>query len=75
MNLLTKHFRLPEPGDVAARELHEANLELLHAHTRREAARVELRSCEAHIDILNERRKRLEAYVANFLAPTGGPHG
>lgn len=58
-------FKLPSPGEVAQRELHKAELELLNAHTNLEACRVEMKSCEAHIGVLTERIKRLSTYLAN----------
>lgn len=58
-------FKLPSPDEVAQRELHRAELELLNAHTNLESCRVEMKACEAHIGVLTERIKRLTAYLAN----------
>jgi hypothetical protein len=49
-------FRLPHPLNVAVKELHMAQLELLQAHGALEAAK-------GHVAVLGERVKRLQATV------------
>lgn len=56
-------FVAPDATTQAQAELAVSARELLNAHTNLEACRVEMKACEAHIQVLQERTKRLESYL------------
>ena len=60
MDFLRKIWRLPEPGEVKKRLLHEARLELMAAHAAAEDHAVKAAQYTAHADMLNDRIHRLE---------------
>lgn len=58
-------FLVPTHKDIAHRELLATRRALLVAHAECEDCEADLRSFKAHIDLLNARLRRLEAYCAN----------